>query len=732
MAHSWRFFRAGGFDQVRLDRAEDIVSLDQLDQKLWVALSCPVNGLELDEKTLTMIDTDKDGRIRAPEIIAAAKWAGSVLADPADLLEGRDSIPLDSIADTEGEPKMLRASARQILRDLGKADAKEITLEDVRDTAKIFAQTRFNGDGIVPPTSTDDPQVKRAMEEILECVGGEIDRCGAPGISQPKLDKFLEEARAFDGWWKSAEGEDSKVLVLGERTSIAAEAFEEVHAKVDDWFTRRSLAEFDVRAAAALNRDETEYAALAGKLLSPKGEEVSSFPLAKVEPGATLPLDRGVNPAWADAMRLFHAEVVKPLVGDRTKIDAPDWAQIVERLSAHAAWRALKPATVVEKLGIVRVRELLKPEIVGAIEALIAKDKALEPEANAITSVEKLVRLNRDLYRLLNNFVSFSDFYSRTRKATFQAGTLYLDQRSCDLCVKVTDAGGHAALATMSKTYLVYCDVSRKSDGKKMTIAAAFTDGDSDELMVGRNGLFYDRSGADWDATIVKIIEHPISIRQAFWLPYKRVGKLIGGQIEKMASARDKEMHDKAAANVESAGTTANAPAPPAQQAFDVAKFAGVFAAIGLAIGALGSAFAAMASGLLQLKWWQMPLVVVGVMLLVSGPSMIIAWLKLRQRSLAPILDANGWAVNARAKMNIPFGRSLTAMATLPKGAERSLDDPFAEKKTPWLLYLFVLLVVGGFVAHHFGYTKKWIERLSPAAAASATPPAGSAAPSAK
>ena len=38
---------------------------------------------------------------------------------------------------------------------------------------------------------------------------------------------------------------------------------------------------------------------------------------------------------------------------------------------------------------------------------------------------------------------------------------------------------------------------------------------------------------------------------------------------------------------------------------------------------------------------------------------MAIAWLKLRKRNLGPILDANGWAVNAKARMNVPFGGAL-------------------------------------------------------------------------
>ncbi len=701
---------------MRLDRGADLVALGELDQKLWAALSCPVQGLEFDEKTLALLDTDRDGRIRAPEVIAATKWAGEVLADPDDLVKGGDSVALSSISEASDEGRRLRASARQILSDLGKKDEKAISLADVTDTAKIFAATRFNGDGIVPAASADDQDVRRAIEEILECVGGDTDRAGAVGVSQGKVDAFFEAAAAFDAWWKKAEVDAEAVLPLGDATAGASKALADVSAKVDDWFSRSRLAAFDPRAAGPLNRDEAEYAALAGKLLSASGDEVATFPLARVTPGGALPLEQGVNPAWIGRLRAFRNDVVKPLLGDRATLTEADWQSVQARLAPHEAWLAAKAGAQVEKLGIARVRELLSTGKRGAIEALIAQDKALEPEASAIASVEKLVRFQRDLHRFVNNFVSFTDFYSRKRKAVFQAGTLFLDQRSYELCVRVNDAGAHAAIATLSKTYLAYCECTRKGDDKKMTIAAAVSDGDANDLMVGRNGIFYDRGGADWDASIVKIVEHPISIRQAFWLPYKVVGRLIGAQIEKIASARDKEMQDKAAANVADAGTTAQgaaaAPPPPAPAAptpaFDAAKFAGIFAAIGLALGALGSALAAVASGFLALKWWQMPLALVGVLLLISGPAMVIAWLKLRQRSLSPILDANGWAVNVRARMNIPFGASLTSLAELPANAERSLDDPFEEKKTPWGLYVFALLVVGALVAAwKLGFLKK-------------------------
>ena len=60
MAHTWKFFRAGGFDQVKLETGADLANLDQLDQKLWVALACPTRGLEFDSRTLDLVDADNN------------------------------------------------------------------------------------------------------------------------------------------------------------------------------------------------------------------------------------------------------------------------------------------------------------------------------------------------------------------------------------------------------------------------------------------------------------------------------------------------------------------------------------------------------------------------------------------------------------------------------------------------------------------------------------------------
>lgn len=732
--HRWQFHRAGGFDQVDLRSGEDLLALGELDQKLWVALACPLDGLELDQKTLELIDADKDGRIRAPELIAAIMWAGGVLKDSNTLLKGSSKLPLAALNDGE-EGKRLATSARQILKNLGKKGADAITLDDTADTARIFAETKFNGDGILPADSADDEDLRKAITEIVTIMGPEKDRSGKDGVDQAKLDAFFADAAAFSAWWKSAETDAASVLPLGDGTAAAADAFRAVKPKIDDYFTRVRLASFDDRASAPLNRDPAEYASLSPRLLNEKLEEIASFPIAKVDAGSPLPLDQGLNPAWAAAVKQLRDLVVTPLLGERTTLTEGEWLTLSGKFAAHEAWRAAKAGAAVEPLGLLRVREMIDKGYKGHISDLLAKDKALAPEADAIASVDKLLRYHRDLFKLANNFVTFRDFYAR-KKATFQLGTLYLDGRSCDLCVKVADAGAHSAIATLSGIYLVYCDLVRKGTAEKMTVAAAFTNGDADNLLVGRNGIFYDRKGNDWDATIVKILENPISVRQAFWTPYKRVARLIDEQIEKFAASRDKDVQDKAAANVADTGKAAEAPKVDDGHAtaFDIAKFAGIFAAIGIALGMIGSALAAVATGFLGLTWWQMPLAIAGIVLLISGPSMLIAYMKLRRRNLGPLLDGAGWAVNAAARINIPFGRSLTQIATLPAGSERSLQDPFEEKRSPWISIVIVLAILGaGAYLWRTGRLQTWLHDLeTPPPAASTAPSAAPAAPPAK
>jgi hypothetical protein len=698
--HPWRFHRVGGLDQVQLERAEDLRNLEHLDQKLWVALACPVKGLELDAATLALLDTDGDGRVRAPEMIAAVKFCDQRLRDLGDVVKGKPTLPLADVREDTTEGRALLAACRQILAAHGRPDLTEITLEEVTELGNVFAATLFNGDGVIVPESAPEGETRQVVVDAMACEGEVPDRSGKPGLDRPHLEAFYADLADFDAWWK--EGRGPVIQVLGDSTPAAADAVRALRAKVDDFFTRTGLAALDDRMPPLLARPEAEIAAMAGKDLSPGSAEVSTLPIARIAAGRPLPLGEGVNPAWAGAVAALQRDAVTPLLGaGKTSLGAADWESLKAKLAPYETWFAARKGARVEKLGAARVAALLAGSGKADVEALIAQDEARKDEANEVTQVVRMVRYRRDLFRLLRNFVNFADFYDPSMPAVFQAGTLYIDGRACHLCVKVDDPSAHATIAAASRMFVAYCDC-RRPGGAAVKIAACVTQGDANFLSVGRNGIFYDRQGLDWDATVTKIIENPISLRQAFWSPYRRLGKAISDQAAKLAAAKDKEAEARLTQVAEKSAATATAGKPIKPEPVDVGKMVGIIAALGVGVGAVGTIFGAAVSGFMGLQpWWAKILAIAGMFLAVSGPAVVVAWLKLRQRTLGPVLDGNGWAVNGRVAINMPLGTVLTDRAVLPPGSSRSLHDPYADKGArrrrilAWVVAIAVLVALG-------------------------------------
>lgn len=715
-----RFYRTGGLDQVRIETGADIAALMRLDRKLWVALACPVKGLQFDERTLALIDVDGDGRVRAAEVIGAVEFLSVRLKTLDTLIPCADALALNAINEATPEGQSALASARRILANLGREGADAIAFADIADTTKFFAGTRFNGDGVITAESADDPDTAAVITDILATQGSTPDRNGNAGADRARIEAFFTQAKALGEWLASAT-RDPATQPLGADSAAALAAVNAVRGKLDDYFARTKLAAFDARSLHAVNRAEEDYLAAAAGDLSITAQEMAGFPLARIEADRPLPLEIGLNPAWAQQVADFVRLAARPLLGQISSLSEAQWAQINAKLAAHAAWSGGRPDTKLGALADERVIAILASGAEDRLLDLLKRDESLADETSGMDAVEKLVRLNRDFVRLLHNFVSFGDFYSRKRPATFQAGHLFLDSRECTLCIRVDDPGKHAVLASLSRCYLAYCDLTRKGGAEKMSVLAVFTQGDSDFLTVGRNGLFVDRQGQDWDATITKIVDAPISIRQAFFAPYKKFVRMIEEQVAKRAAAADSAADARlaaqaeAVAHVDKAAPAAAPPAPPAPapKKLDL----GTIALIGTAI----SGIAAM-MGLVLEKFFglgiYMPLGLLAIILLISGPSMLIAALKLRQRSLGPVLDAGGWAINGRVRVNIPFGDALTHIAKLPAGSSLSLQDPFEESRSPWpmLLVIAAVLAMAGYTAYRQGWLSQWLPAKPPAA----------------
>ena len=346
----------------------------------------------------------------------------------------------------------------------------------------------------------------------------------------------------------------------------------------------------------------------------------------------------------------------------------------------------------------------------GKAAAEAANAAALANAKAQYQPLEKLLLLCRDFVTLLRNFVSFQDFYAHRSKALlgrgadnespwaiFQAGTLVIDQRACNLCLKVNDMAKHNTQAPDSGMFLIYCNCKHHATGQTMQIVAAMTVGDIRNLKVGKNALFYDRQGRDWEAEVVKIIDNPISIGQAFWSPYRKLGDWISGLITKSAAEKENKSFAELTSKLQSTPKTTDKAAAPAP--FDIAKFAGIFAAIGMAVGYIGSFLTSLATGVKSIAttaWWALPVAIISLLLVVSGPSMILAWMKLRKRNLAPLLNANGWAINADAIVNVLFGNTLTEKAQFPIV---KLHDPHAKSKkltkgNKWAIAIAAILII--------------------------------------
>lgn len=725
--HIWQFARIGGINRVCLESGDDLVALETLDQKLWAALSCPVSGLEIESKTLEFIDTDKDGKIRAPEIIEAVKWILSIIKNPDDLIKENKELVLSAINEKSPLGYELLLSAKQILINIGKSNNNSLSVDDTSDIAAIFANTKFNGDGIITEDSTDIEENKDLINKISNCIGSQLDRSGKQGINAEQIEIFYHNCIDYIEWHNLSVTNNSLILPYGSATTSAFDLYLKLQSKIDDFFLRCQMASYDINSKEPLNSISSRVEILNNKELSACIEEIASFPIAKIEANKELSLIDGINPAWKEIVVQFKSIVYDSTNNSKDNINENEWNKIKNALKPYQDWISNKKGECVEQLGICVIEEILSNNKKNELLKLVEQDKTFENEANNIILVDKLVRYYRDLFKLLKNFVTFSDFYSPPFQAIFQNGSLYFDQRRCDLCIKVSDMNRHNAMAASSGICLVYFDCISKAKNEKMTIVAAFTDGDIDNLVVGRNAIFYDRNGLDWDATVIKIIENPISIRQAFWSPYRKMSKFISKQIEKIASSKEQEVNTVATSSMEKTSDKVNKGISDSikspeivvpiqtktadvvkQVPFDIAKFAGIFAAIGLAFGAIGSVLAFIVGGFLALTWWKMPLALLGVILAISGPSMILAWLKLRKRNLAPVLDANGWAINAKANINIPFGITLTHLAKLPKNAKMNYIDPFTKKKSPVLIIVLICIIILqiAFLLWQYGYLK--------------------------
>ena len=552
--YNWRFFKTARLAQVKIEKGEDLAHLAELDRKLWTALSSPTTGVRFDARTLALMDTDGDGRIRVPEVLAAI-----------DFLKG-----------------------------------KGVNLDD------LFKE---------------NPDDRAALDKVM------ADQADLAAAEPSEADKAALKA------WEDAPKGDAAILPLGDATAAAEAALAAVEAEIDAFF--------------AVPDD---------------------LPLVTEETDKVLPLTKNLNPKWAGAIATFGATVVEPVLGKEAaeELTRLEWAAIKAKFAPYRAWQAAKPV-------------------------MAADTKA------KLEDQERLLRYKLNLVSFLRNYVNQADLYDPACEAMFQMGTLYIAERACSLCFHVDNEAAHAALAERSECCLVYAKLTRKGSAETRQICAAITAGCTAPLYVGRNGIFFDRDGLDWDATVTKIVEAQVSLKEAFWAPWRKLGQTVAEQVKKFIGDRQ---------TAATAGVTKAADGSAAKEkGGNAAALAGSVAALGVGIGMMGAAFAGLFGLVAGLPWWKTAIAVVAVLLAVSLPSVILTWFKLRRRDLGAILNAGGWAANRPLRFSNGLAREFTRLAVLPPGAYAA-RDPYS--RTPWKAIFVLILVALAILLGWAWKTERW------------------------
>ena len=662
MSYNWKFFKSARCVQVKLENGADVAALGELDQKLWTVLSASTEGLRFDTDTLRLIDTDADGRIRVPEVLAAVDWVKARFTNLDFLFARKDEITLADLNAETAEGKALLESFKSILARAGKPEATTVALADVMGTTAIFNGQPFNGDGVVTPKSTSDKALSDIVAKIAATKGAVKDRSGEDGVDQATADAFFADAAAYLDWTKAA----AAAATLGDRTAAAYAAFSAVEAKIDEYFT-----------------------------------PPADLPLVAEDPTPSLPLTAGVNPLWLDKFRAFAKDAAGPVLGQEgvESISRADWSDIKAKLAPYGAWCAAKAGAAVESVGADALAALLADGKAQAdVNKLIASDLALADEYGRLVDCERAVRYAAHLADWLCNYVNQVGLYDPQRASVFHTGELFIDGRALRLCFHVAAEGAHAALAEKSKCCLLYVKLARKATGEAREVCAVVTAGSTAALYVGRNGVFYDSDGKDWDAVVAKVVEAQVSLREAFWSPWAKIATTISEQCKKFLSSKQDAAVAKVGDGVTTAATAPAAPAAPAAApaAPSGAALASSVAAIGVGIGFIGTACGGLLSILTKTPVWQTMLGVAAIILLVSLPSVILAWFKLRARDLGAILNAGGWAVNRPLTFSMGLARTFTRPAKMPVGAAVA-RDPYASHAV--LKSIGIVLVLAGIAA---------------------------------
>lgn len=708
--------KLGGHFQLAIDSADDLAYLFTLDEAHWMATIVPTDSLVCDKALVAVMDSDKSGSIRSEELKEAWDWISSILSEKRGITERSKELLLDWIDTSTERGKAIHATAQQVLANLKVEDATKVTLGQITDRHKILSSAKCNGDGVIPPESCENEENRKFIEDVVKTCGGVEDLSKKSGVDETNLKTFEERAKAYVEWHaKGLIPDDSlttDLMVRGNDTKAHADAIAAVQEKLDEYFRLCRLVRLAPASAECFESTMERLSKLDVDNPDAVDEYVKKASLAKPNPDEVLLLHKAINPLYADAVKTL----VDTCFGDeRDAITRDEWLELKNEFADYRAWNDAKAGAEVEPLGLETITAYLEGDVIGKVREMIAADKAVANEIAGIADLEKLLLLQAWILDLANNFVSFNQLFDPTSKSLIQVGKLIMDGRHFDFCVRATDRAKHRKIADRSNICTMYLQCRRKEGESEetMEIATAVTSGNMVYLYVGKLGVFLDTDGKKWDAEVLDVITHPVSVTEALKMPFRKLGDFIKKQSDKFTANRYDSLETGLGKKLTEAEKKLATPKPakPAPQPAKSGNLSFLMLGGGLSIAAIGSAFGYVTKALKGVSLGHVFMVLGSILLIIGAPIVIVALVKLRKRNLGIFLEAGGWAINAPLRLTHRMGLLFTRQPDYPDGSEfrrfdlmRSLLKKASVKPTKArLVWLTVLLILAtSFCAGYF------------------------------
>lgn len=702
------FKRYGKSFQMVIRDGLDLEQAVNLDDALWGAVSAPANVFACDPKLTELLDTAKTGRITSSDMRNAIKWLLAQLPDHASITPTFDGkLPLTAITDATDAGRALRASAVYILNELAAPDKNVIDLAQIRTFLTTVTMRSLNGDGVLTLKAATSPEVTNIITDVVTATGGAKDLDGSMGLADKQLADFLAAVKLYTAWLDQGvipEGESkTAIMSMGADTPALSALLNANAAKIDSFFALCRLLDFDARLLPRSLSPDAKVNAFDPANTADVEAYQASLPIATPGLDCLLPLDPGkINPAYRKWFTDITTKILRPILGDAcNSINADEWAAVKATFAPYEAYLASRKGESVAKVPPERLRTYLDCQpLIDEVNRLMAVDKGVAETVRAAREVERLLLYRADLLRLANNFICFSELYSKRSHALFECGKLVIDGRWFSVSFKVDAIPAHLALAKASQLFLMYVEV-QTGPGTKMNVVIPVTNGSKGNLVVGKRGIFYDMKGHECDAKIVQLLENPVCVREALMAPLSRLWNIVETKIVAWSGSAEKSLQG----SFTKAITPAPAAAPPAAGAKPAVGGAGGFMGIGIACAAIGSSLAFISKTISGMSSFQIWMSVIVAILALMLPVSIIAIIKLNRQDLSSILEGCGWGINLRLRLDGKLRRQFTYYGKYPKDAKGTPKQHFLRSLCVFIV--IVACVAGGTFLYHSCQAKK-------------------------